>query len=142
MEIVRYVRCIVQLVHVPAVARTKKVDTMSVYCRCHEASVRRKCSRCRSAARTHSGNSDLWRQQHVDFDNMFEPTFSLSLGHDKDFFDGCRFSVFPRGPVKLIGELLGCTAVARKLLIALVIPSCRRNLLILLDLRSRWLQIL
>ena len=31
----------------------------------------------------------------------------VSLGHDKVFFDGCYVCVFPRGPVKLIGELTG-----------------------------------
>ena len=44
-----------------------------------------------------------------------EPTFSFiavarvgtSLGHDKVFFGGCYVSVFPRVPVKLIGELTG-----------------------------------
>ena len=74
------------------------------------------------------GDSNIWIST-----TSSEPTFSfiaitrireISLGHDKDFFDGCSVSVFPL------------------LLIAFVIPSWGRNLHILLDSRSRWLQIL
>ena len=33
-----------------------------------------------------------------------------SLGHSKDFFDGCRVSVFPSKPAELLGVFTGYMA--------------------------------